>query len=137
MSRSPLEKHIYKSAKKKVKKKKEFYDHLGVFISVGLFFLAINLFKYENTERFWFYWPMLPWGIGLMIHYFSTFGLPGLSSDWEEKELRKEINKLHSALGDDYEEDDYEPIKRPEMDEELELKEFKKLRKEWDDSDFV
>ncbi|MEM9822642.1 MAG: 2TM domain-containing protein [Bacteroidota bacterium] len=136
MSRSRMEEHIYKAAKKKVEDKKGFFGHLGVYISVGLFFLAINLLNFRGEV--WFFYPLLPWGMGLMIHYFSVFGLPGLSSDWEEKELRKEINKLRSSveMDEDYEED-YEPMNRPRMDEELELKEFKKLRREWDDSDFV
>ena len=135
MSHSSMEEHIYKTAKKRVKEKKGFFTHLGAYIAVGIFFLTLNLLTFDG--EFWFFFPLLPWGAGLLIHYFSVFGLPGLTSNWEEKELRKEMNKLRNIVRDEYEEERYEKLKRPEIEEELELKEFKKLRKEWDDSDLV
>jgi hypothetical protein len=89
------EKDIYKKAKKRVKQKKGFFTHFGTYIAVGIFFLLMNIFTWEG--EIWFVFPMLPWGAGLLIHYFSVFGLPGskvLSREWEEKELDKEIEHL-------------------------------------------
>jgi len=118
----------YKRAKKKVKLKKGFFKHLSAYLAVGSFFLALNLIT--SPYDLWFIFPMLPWSVGLIIHYFNTFGLPGgpLTDEWEERELEKEMRKL------DHKVDDVQPL---EIEDELELKEFKKLRKEWDDRDFV
>jgi hypothetical protein len=42
--------------------------------------------------------PMvLMWGIGLVFHYTRVFGLPGtdvLSSEWEEREIEKEMERM-------------------------------------------
>ena len=51
-----------------------------------------------------------------------------MDEDWEEREIQRELAKIRRKNN----------INSPiEPDEELELKEFKKLRKEWDDQDFV
>ena len=119
----------YKIAKKKVKAKKEFYRHLTSFVIVNTFLFALNMFT--SPFHYWFIYPLMGWGLGLASHYFSVFGIPGagsLDEQWEEKEIEKELRKMDK-------ENDTE-LELPE-DEELELKEFKKLRKDWEDSDFV
>jgi len=80
----------YKAAQKRVKQKKGFFVHFAVYLSVGLFFFLMNLATFEGD--WWFFFPLLPWGMGLGIHYLITFGFPGsgvLSREWEEKELQK------------------------------------------------
>lgn len=97
-----MENEIIEIAKKKVKKKKDFYNHLAAFVAVGLFFFAMNMVTSDENPRLWFFFPMLPWGIGLAIHYFTTFGFPwdgALSPEWEEAELRKEIEKVRNTFG--------------------------------------
>jgi len=139
-----VEEHLYKTAKKRVKKKKDFYGHLSAYIAVGLFFFMINMATFDG-RHIWFYIPLLPWGIGLLIHYFNVFGLPwsgALTTEWEDKELAKEMDSLRKATNQERMQSNYEQLElddRPslEPDDELELKEFKKLRREWDDSDFV
>ena len=87
----------YNLARKKVKKKKGFYTHLGVYIAVGIFFLAMNIATFHESQEWWFFFPLLPWSIGLFIHYFSIFGLPGtdiLTKEWEDRELEKEMQRL-------------------------------------------
>ena len=129
------ENEIYKRARKRVKKKKEFYQHLTSYIAVNTFLFVLNMVT--SAHHLWFIYLMLGWGIGLTIHYLDTFGFPGkdniLGEDWEEREMEKELYKLRreSFQG----KDDY--IAPTVLDDELELKEFKKLRKDWDDTDFV
>ncbi|MEO1517797.1 MAG: 2TM domain-containing protein [Bacteroidota bacterium] len=125
----------YELAKKKVEKKKGFYQHLTTYVSVIGVLALINLFT--TPGRFWFIFPALAWGISIAIHYFSVFGIPGgpdLSEEWEEAEIEAEMERMrrHRRHNTRTEEDVV-----PNPEEELELKEFKKLRKEWDDSDFV
>jgi len=121
----------YKKAKKIVKKKKEFYSHLSIFLATGLFFFLMNIatnngFLFDDV---WFHFPMIPWFLGLSIHYLTVFGLPGrdkiLSEEWEEREIQKEMHKLGGEVEDDY----------------LDLNEKQILKKrqaaDWKDSDFV
>jgi hypothetical protein len=125
------EEEIYRKAKKKVRAKKGFYSHLGVYFTLFLFFFIMNILNYDGD--LWFFYPMLPWGLSIAIHYLSVFGLPGgkMSSKWEEEEMEKEMNRQRRIRGAA----PSEPLALPE--DELELREFKKLRKEWDDQDFV
>ena len=110
----------YKAAKKKVKKKKEFYKHLTSFVIVNAFLIALNIFT--STAHYWFVYPLLGWGVGLASHYISVFGIPGsgpMDESWEEQEIEKELRKRNKN-------DEFENEALPEEEEELELKEFKK-----------
>lgn len=81
------------NAKKRVKKKKKFYQHLTVFIMVNLFLFMLNLM---TSEEWWFQWATLGWGMAVGIQYFDTFGFPGTDYNdpaWEESEIEKELNK--------------------------------------------
>lgn len=125
------EQEIFEKAKKKVKAKKGFYFHFGVFCATTLFLFTVNFLT--GPRFWWFLFPTLGWGIGIVAHYISVFGISGLSGeDWEEKEMDKEMRKIKRQH---FVEPDDENITLP--DDELELKEFKKLRDEWEDKDFV
>ena len=57
-------------AKKRVEEKKKFYQHLSTYVVMSVFFYMINYFGNINSgsDRWWFYWPMLGWGLGLALH---------------------------------------------------------------------
>ena len=96
----------YIKAKKRVKAKKGFFGHLAVFLATSIFFLVINLATFDG--EFWFFYPMFGWGIGLLIHYFAVFGIPGVGrfdENWEEKEIIRELRRNQSDYKD-LEEDD-------------------------------
>ncbi|HMQ49079.1 MAG TPA: 2TM domain-containing protein [Saprospiraceae bacterium] len=127
----------YLEARKKVQEKKKFYTHLGTYVVMGAFFFILNMLT--SPFNWWFYWPMLGWGIGLAMHYIRVFGLPGtevMTEDWEEKEIQRELRKKRPAQGrlpegkhasSDAGDSDY-----------LELKELEKKEKPaWDDKDLV
>ncbi len=132
------EDRILKMAQKRVSAKKRFYKHLSAYIAVAGFFLAVNVFSFDASGDWWFYWPVLPWGIGLLIHYFSVFGLPAannaLTPEWESAELEKEVARLRGELHKRLEEE-------PEglnLNEQMELKELEKEQdKRWKDEDLV
>lgn len=87
-----MEDPTYRAARKQVKKKKGFYVHLAVYLAVGLFFFLMNIATDPNDM--WFFFPMLPWLIGLAIHYLVVFGFPGtgiLTEEWEKRELEQEL----------------------------------------------
>ena len=38
----------------------------------------------------WFFWPLIGWGIGLGVHALNVFGFGGaLGRDWEERKTRE------------------------------------------------
>lgn len=125
------EEEIFIDANKKVKAKKGFFVHFGVFCATVLFLFTINFLT--SPKFWWFLFPTLGWGIGIVAHYIGVFGISDPSvEDWENKELEKEMRKIKRQFF-------IEPESKnvPLPDDKLELKEFKKLRNEWEDKDFV
>ena len=80
----------YQSAKKRVEAKMSFYTHLSVYVAVILLLAVINLFSSPGT--LWFHWPMMGWGIAVVLHGFVVFVLPGRFAV-SEKMIEKEMNK--------------------------------------------
>jgi hypothetical protein len=122
-NKGDVESEIYREARRRVDEKKKFYKHLYTFLIFNSIFLVMSFFRGR---------PFAPltvtffWGAGLIFHYLKVFGLPGsgiLSREWEDKEVRKEINNLKKTRRGDLRDD-----------EPLELKE---LRKNYDESDLV
>jgi hypothetical protein len=89
---------IYEKASKKVKAKKGFFYHLIAYVAtIGMLYAIMQV---ENNGQIL---PViivgLSWGIGLVAHYFNAFGtenleILGISANWEEEELEKELAKL-------------------------------------------
>ena len=115
-----------RKAKKLVKKKKEFYQHLMSYVTVNIALIGINLLT--SPSYLWCVYPMLGWGVGIMFHYTDVFGIPGfgmLDKEWEEREIDAELRNMR----------DREVPRLEERDEtEMELKE---MRRNYDDSEYV
>jgi len=142
---------MYEEARERVKKKKDFYGHLTTYVIVGIFFFVLNMLT--SPFDWWFYWPMLGWGIGLASHYFSAFGLPGaeaLDEEWEQREIDREVRRLeyrNKAYRNNEEEEEMElndwreqerKVRAQREKEEQEQKEKEELkRRDWDDSELV
>lgn len=80
----------YRRAKRRVRVLKDFYLHLINYIGVmGLLFLIDVL----TGGGWWFYWPLLGWGIGIAAHGLTVFGIKDfLGSKWEEKKTKDLMN---------------------------------------------
>ena len=78
----------YEAAKKRVEEIKGLYMHIGMFAIINLALFAINMITTPDT--LWFYWPLLGWGVGLVIHIF-VFVAEGrfLGPDWEDRKVRE------------------------------------------------
>lgn len=82
----------YDRAKKQVKRIRGFYVHAVVFVLVNALLVAINLAT--SADHWWFFWPLLGWGIGLAAHAIAVFGFGGIwGPDWEERKIREIIGK--------------------------------------------
>ncbi len=130
-----MREEIYYKAKKRMKAKKGFFKHLSAYIAVGMFFFIMNMVTLGRDPELWFFFPMLPWGIGLLIHYFSIFGLPftgALSEEWEKKEMEKEIDRARREYGD------YSLPAPEEREEYMDLRELRKEKQtDWNREDLV
>lgn len=81
-------------AREQVAAMRSFYTHLFTYLVVNLGLFLINYFSRGGNGPWWFYWPLLGWGIGLASHAFSVFGAYGLfGRDWEEKQVKRLLEK--------------------------------------------
>jgi hypothetical protein len=77
----------YERARKRAKELKGFYTHAIAYVLVNIGLLVINLLV---GGGWWFYWPLIGWGIGLGVHALSVFGFSGaFGQDWEERKTRQ------------------------------------------------
>ena len=92
MENSNIEEDRYYQARKRVEEIKGFYGNLVSYIVVNLGLLVLNLVTSPN--HLWFYWPLLGWGIGVLIHGMIVFNcMPFLSEEWEEQKIREFMQK--------------------------------------------
>lgn len=125
---SEEERH-YREARRRVNEKKKFYNHLTTYLVMSAFFFVLNAMT--SFGHWWFYWPMMGWGIGVAMQYFKVFGFPGSglgSSEWEKREMEKELGRYPSSRKDNGRQPTIPaPAKREEaldLDRHLELREL-------------
>ena len=69
-----------------MKELKGFYIHAATFVLVNIGLFLINLLM---GGSWWFFWPLIGWGIGLGAHAVNVFGIGStLGQDWEERKTR-------------------------------------------------
>jgi len=79
-------------AKKRVEEIRGFYQHLLTYVLVNAFLFILNLLT--SPGAWWFYWPLLGWGIGIGAHAASVFAIGGLwGEDWEERKVKQLMEK--------------------------------------------
>jgi len=82
----------YEQALKQARELRGFYNHLFIYILVNTFLGLIDWFSDPN--EWWFYWPLLGWGVGLAAHGLNTYmGVRGFGADWEERKARELMQK--------------------------------------------
>ncbi|MDF1698768.1 MAG: 2TM domain-containing protein [Saprospiraceae bacterium] len=103
-------KDAYKEAKRRVKRKKDFFKEVTSFVGTSGLLIFINVFT--SPAYLWCLWAIVPWGITLAMKGLRIASMKN-ANDWEENEIRKEL----ISMGKDPE--DY-------MDDQLELREIEK-----------
>jgi hypothetical protein len=82
----------YYTAKKRVDEIKGFYSNLISYVAVNLGLLVLNLVT--SPQYLWFFWPLLGWGIGVLIHGMKVFNImPFLGKDWEQQKIKEFVEK--------------------------------------------
>lgn len=75
------------AAIERIKAKRDFGTHLVAYLVVNGF--LIGVWYFTNTAYFWPIWPLLGWGIGLVLHGWETFRSP-ISEAAIEREMRRQ-----------------------------------------------
>ncbi len=78
-------------ARKRAKRKLDFYNHLLIYVIVNAMLFAINVIS--SPGDYWFFWPLLGWGVAVAIHAVKTFMMPPdseLLDRMTEREIRKD-----------------------------------------------
>lgn len=82
----------YTQAMRRVRLIKAFYIHLFIYAIVNAGLFLINILT--SPDQLWFYFPLLGWGIGLVVHGLSVFGIGGmLGPEWEQKKIKEIMKK--------------------------------------------
>jgi len=82
----------YIRAEKRAEAKLGFYKSLTTYLGVNLVLFFIDLFT--SPGKWWFYWPLLGWGIGVFFHFLKIFVTGGLRAERvKEGMIRKELEK--------------------------------------------
>jgi 2TM domain len=82
----------YQLARERAKEIQGLYIHLLVYavINTGLF--LINWLTRDPGGTWWFIWPLLGWGVGLLIHVVATF-VPVFSPEWAERRAQRMLGR--------------------------------------------
>ena len=75
-----------------VRKVKGFYMHLAQYVLV---IAGLGLLNWATSPHYWwFLWPALGWGLGILSHAAGVFQLiPFLGADWERREVEKHLGR--------------------------------------------
>lgn len=84
---------IYRQARRRAAAKFRFLIHLTVYIVVNLLLAAINLMA--SPQYYWFVWPLMGWGIGIVFHGLAIFVFT--SGSLKEKMIQKEMERMHKT----------------------------------------
>jgi hypothetical protein len=79
----------YKKAKERAKAKIGFYLHLATYIIVNLMLIFIWHFATGGGYQ-WFVWPLMGWGIGVLLHGLGVFVFTG---SLMERMIQKELER--------------------------------------------
>ena len=84
------EEELRQIARQRAKAKTGFYIHLIVYIIVNILLVSIWYFTSDKSEFPWFVYPLVGWGIALVIHAVTAFyGGNSLEDRMTERELAK------------------------------------------------
>lgn len=78
----------FERARKRAEELQGLYIHLFVYVIVNVGLIVINWASTGGDGPWWFIWPLLGWGIGVLIHIVTTV-IPVFSSDWVDRRAKR------------------------------------------------
>jgi hypothetical protein len=82
----------YDKARERAKALQGVYVHLFVFAVVNGALFLINWATRGPQGDWWFYWPLIGWGVAVVIHLATTF-LPVFSPEWVERRAARKTGQ--------------------------------------------
>ena len=80
-----------KRARQRARKVREFVQFAGVYVAIGTFFLLINLLS--GPGDLWFFWPILPMTVPLVIMAWRAFAEPQFDDEWVEQQVQRSVRR--------------------------------------------
>ena len=78
----------YRAARERAEMVQGLYIHIIVYATVNLGLFALNALIRDPGGDWWFQWPLLGWGIGVLVHI-SVVLFPVFSQDWVERRTQR------------------------------------------------
>ena len=79
-------------ARRWVRRKRIFYSIVGIYLSLSVMWLVIDLL--DDSSGYWFYWPMLGTGLGVLVAGVVLGGIGGLfGTDWERRQIDRYLQQ--------------------------------------------
>ena len=75
------------AAVKRLNAKRDFWSHIIVYLVVNA--MLVGIWAVTGRGYFWPVWPLLGWGVGLILHAWETFFHRPIT----EEEIRKEMDR--------------------------------------------
>ncbi|MEE3950417.1 2TM domain-containing protein [Peribacillus frigoritolerans] len=86
-----MSQNSYENARKRVRELKLLYVHLVWYISVNVILIFINMMT--SSGSWWFIYPLMGWGMGIVAHSLFTLVLSRWGKEWEEKKIKEYLTK--------------------------------------------
>jgi len=90
MAKQLSDEQIYEEAKQRVKAKRDFWGHFGIWVAINAMLIVIwaltDLGGYP-----WFLWPLGMWGVFVLLHYLRVFVFERRS---DIAAIEKEVEKI-------------------------------------------
>lgn len=90
----------YLKVQKKIKAKKGFYLHFGIYVIIIIFLTLINWLTESDVGiihmDWWVAFPAVSWGTAVAIHALAVFIFSGdglLGEEWEQQKIEEELHK--------------------------------------------
>lgn len=132
----------YWEAKKRVDKIKKFYRNLASWAGTSVFLIALNIFLTGGIT--WARYPVFFWGISILIQVFHIIRLQRMDKNWEERQIRRFTGRNYqprntsvAEIPGEQQEDYSDELLNQQEREMADLKEYRQLKKPWEDKDLV
>jgi hypothetical protein len=88
----------YQRARDRVQEVKGLYAHAVMYLVANVALAILNLTTLEKNDGvIWFIWPLIGWGVVLVVHAISVFGIGRfLGRDWEQRHIQQELDRRHT-----------------------------------------
>ncbi|HEX6301201.1 MAG TPA: 2TM domain-containing protein [Acidimicrobiia bacterium] len=86
------EDQTYQQARKRAEMIQGLYIHILVYVIFNAGLFALNWATRGDDGSWWFWWPLVIWGAGLLFHVLATIA-PIFSPDWADRRAQQILSK--------------------------------------------